>query len=187
MSVSLLCQSECGLCPNQPSTLPIHYSCTVDMNYTVELEAELAAMGLPRRSFFQNSTTDTTHILEQSVTVPNNNSALCQTHTVLIRKAVIDRESAFNVSLKAQGMTPLVPRTDGNQSISDLLARPVIIYSPDAELRSVSAFNCDYHMQLLPISTTWCQPARYCSSKCPKCSRLMRDIHTVCASSHTDN
>ena len=137
---AMYAKSVCGLCSSQLSLLPAHYPRTVDMNYTLELEAELAAMGLPQRSFFQNSTSDTT--LEQSVTVPNDNTTLCQNHTVLIRKAVINRESAFTVSLKAQGQPQFVPITDGNKSISDLLARPTII-SPDTKLRSVSASKCD--------------------------------------------
>ena len=111
------------------------------MNYTLELESRLAAVGLPRRSFFKNSST---HILEQSVTVPNNHVALCQNHTVLIQKAVTNRESPFDVSLRVQGNPPPVSKSDGNQPIFDLISCPKVI-SPEEQFASVSAFTCDWH------------------------------------------
>lgn len=119
--------------------------CTVGMNYTLELEAGRAAMGSSRRSFFQSTTTA---VLEQSVKVLNDNTSQCQNHTVLIHSTVIDRESEFNVSLRAQGKISSVPQSDGNQTLSDLLERPVVIYSPNTELVSVSAAP---HMTTIPL------------------------------------
>ena len=123
--------------------------CTVGMNYTLELEAGRAAMGPSRRSFFQSTTClQSTGVLEQSVKVLNDNTSQCQNHTVLICRAVIDRESEFNVSLRAQGKISSVPQSDGNQTLSDLLERPVVIYSPNTELVSVSAAP---HMTTIPL------------------------------------
>ena len=119
--------------------------CTVGMNYTLELEAGRAAVGPSRRSFFQS--TDTA-VLKQSVKVLNDNTSQCQNHTVHIHRALIDRESEFNVSLRAQGKISSVPQSDGNQSLSDLLERPVVIYSPNTELVSVSAAP---HMTTIPL------------------------------------
>ena len=102
-------------------------------------------MGSSRRSFFQS--TDTA-VLKQSVKVLNDNTSQCQNHTVLIPRAVIDRESEFNVSLRAQGKISSVPQSDGNQTLSDLLERPVVIYSPNTELVSVSAAP---HMTTIPL------------------------------------
>ena len=119
--------------------------CTVGMNYTLELEAGRAAVGPSRRSFFQS--TDTA-VLKQSVKVLNDNTSQCQNHTVHIHRALIDRESEFNVSLRAQGKISSVPQSDGNQTLSDLLERPVVIYSPNTELVSVSAAP---HMTTIPL------------------------------------
>ena len=102
-------------------------------------------MGPSRRSFFQS--TDTA-VLKQSVKVLNDNTSQCQNHTVHIHRALIDRESEFNVSLRAQGKISSVPQSDGNQTLSDLLERPVVIYSPNTELVSVSAAP---HMTTIPL------------------------------------
>lgn len=118
------------------------------MDYTLELDAGPAAVGPSRRSFFQSTNTA---ILEQCVTVLNDNTPQCQNHTVLIRRTVIDRENEFNVSLQAQGKLPSVPQTDGNQPLSDLLKRPVVIYTPIDERVSVSACTTYVRRTTIPM------------------------------------
>ena len=129
-------------------------------------------MGPSRRSFFQSTNTA---VLEQSVDVFNNNTAQCQNYTVRIRRAVLDRENEFNVSLRAQGKISFIPQSDGNQPLSDLVTRPVVIYSPKAEVVSVSACTtytsaCSLYPQA-PLDVL--MAARCFISKYSMCSRLM--------------
>lgn len=117
----------CDLCAGPVLTTPT--ACTyVAVEYTLMLEEERAAMGVPLRSFFEDSSSPS-GTLKRAVMVPNNRATLCVNVTVLIHKTLSDRVDPFVVSLRVNGSSPTPPQTDGNQSITDLNMRPVVVTS----------------------------------------------------------
>lgn len=90
-------------------------------------------MGLPPRSYFDEGGTQRGRV-ERVVMVPNDGAAMCLNVTVLIYKGISDRADAFVVSLQVQGGSPTPPQTDGNQSVTDLNLRPVVIASGEQQV-----------------------------------------------------
>ena len=68
----------------------------------------------------------------------NKTEQFCQTQTVFISNGIRDRESPFKVVLRPAGNTPQVPPSNGNQTISDLASRPVVLFESPQSATSVS-------------------------------------------------
>ena len=129
------------------------------------LEEELVAMGITR-SFFEDGGTQR-GTLERIVMVPNDRTSVCLNHTVFIAKGITDRSSAFVVSLQVQNGSTTPSQTDGNQPITDLNARPVVIISGKHKVAvSVCSENaqnimqwhsafCLYHLVSSPCSKVY--------------------------------
>jgi hypothetical protein len=73
----------------------------------------------------------------------NKTEQFCQTQTVFISNGIRDRESPFKVVLRPAGNTPQVPPSNGNQTISDLASRPVVLFeSPQSAASVLPEKNC---------------------------------------------
>ena len=73
-------------------------------------------------------------------------ASTCINYTVHVRNVIVDSRSDFNVVFQVKQIDYQVNKTDGNQTLSDLNSRPVVVVPDEASSLTVSQVFMRLHL-----------------------------------------